>query len=95
LETKDWGLRRAFANCACVRPARSLVLAAALLIAGSIYQRTKQFTIWLGVFLIIAAVFNPFAPLHLTRNVWSVLNVVAAALFIGHYFIYRSQTEQQ
>ncbi|WP_404926564.1 DUF6804 family protein [Mesorhizobium sp. ORM16] len=28
-----------------------------------------------------AAIFNPFAPVHLPRELWAVLNVGAAALF--------------
>jgi hypothetical protein len=69
---------------------RVVVLAAALLLAGLIYQRTKQFTIWFGLVLIAALVFNPFVPLHLTRGVWSILNLAAAALFVGHFIVARS-----
>ncbi|ATN34730.1 hypothetical protein ACO34A_13065 [Rhizobium sp. ACO-34A] len=28
-----------------------------------------------------AALFNPFLPMHLTREIWMVLNVVCAAVF--------------
>jgi hypothetical protein len=66
-------------------------LAAALLVAGLIYQRTKQFTILVGLFVITALIFNPFIPIHLTRGVWSILNVAAAALFIGHFIVARPQ----
>ena len=45
-----------------------MVLAAALLVAGLIYQRTKQFTILVGLFVITALIFNPFIPIHLTRG---------------------------
>jgi hypothetical protein len=73
---------------------RVVVLAASLLLAGLIYQRTKQFTIWLGLFLIAALVFNPFVPLHLTRGVWSILNVAAAGLFVGHFIVARSYVRE-
>jgi hypothetical protein len=73
---------------------RVVVLAAALLLAGLIYQRTKQFTIWLGLFLIAALVFNPFVPLYLTRGVWAMLNVAAAALFVAHFVVARSQVAE-
>jgi hypothetical protein len=73
---------------------RVVVLAAALLLAGLIYQRTKQFTIWLGLFLVAALVFNPFVPLHLTRGVWLISNVAAAALFVGHFIVARSQAAE-
>jgi hypothetical protein len=63
---------------------RVVVLAAALLLAGLVSQRVKSFTVWVGVFLVVAIIFNPIVPLHLTRGVWSILNVAAAALFVGH-----------
>jgi hypothetical protein len=68
---------------------RVVVLAAALLLPALTYQQTKQFTIWIGLFLITALIFNPFFPLHLTRSAWSILNVAAAVLFASHYFVGR------
>jgi hypothetical protein len=70
---------------------RVVVLAAALLLAGLIYQQAKSFTIWIGLFLIVAAIFNPIVPLHLTRGVWSILNAATAALFVGHFIVAHSQ----
>lgn len=65
---------------------RIVVFAAALLVAALAYQSAKTFTLWLGLFVIVAIVFNPVVPLHLTRGVWLVLNISAAVLFAGHYF---------
>jgi hypothetical protein len=73
---------------------RVVVLVAALLLAGLIYQRAKTFTIWIGLFAVIAIVFNPIVLLHLTRGVWSILNVAAAALFVGHFVVVRSQGDK-
>jgi hypothetical protein len=70
---------------------RVVVAATALLLAGLIYQQAKSFTLWLGLFLIVGIVFNPIVPLHLTRGVWSILNVLAAAIFAGHFFVRRAQ----
>jgi hypothetical protein len=70
---------------------RVVVAAAALLVAGLIYQQAKSFTVWFGLFLIVAIIFNPILPLHLTRGVWSILNVAAAAIFAGHFFVRRAQ----
>jgi hypothetical protein len=64
---------------------RLIVFAAGLLLAWLIYQRVKSFTIWTGLFLIIAIVFNPIVPLHITRGVWSILNLAGAALFAVHF----------
>ncbi len=70
---------------------RVVILASALLLAGLIYQQAKTFTLWVGPFVVVAIVFNPIVPLHLTRGVWSILNVATAALFVGHFVIGRSQ----
>jgi hypothetical protein len=70
---------------------RVVVAAAALLLVGLIYQQAKSFTVWFGLFLIVAIVFNPIGPLHLTRGAWSILNVAAAAIFAGHFFVRRTQ----
>jgi len=68
---------------------RVVVFASGLLIATLIYQRMKDFTAWVVVFLIAAIIFNPILPLHLTRSVWSTLNVIAAALFVTHWLVVR------
>jgi hypothetical protein len=70
---------------------RVVVSAAALLLATLIYQHAKSFTMWVGLFLIVAIVFNPIVPLHLTRAVWSILNLAGAALFAGHWFVTRER----
>ena len=65
---------------------RVVVLAAALLLAGLIYQKAKTFTLWVWLFVIVAIVFNPVVPLHLTRGIWSLLNLGSVVIFAGHYF---------
>jgi hypothetical protein len=69
---------------------RIVVFAAGLLLVV-LYQRMKQVTIWIGLFLIVAAVFNPIIPLHLTRSAWSILNLAGAALFATHWFVMREK----
>jgi hypothetical protein len=72
---------------------RVVVFAAALLIAGLIYQRAKTFTPWLGVFVVIGVIFNPIVPLNLTRSVRSILNLAGAALFAGHWVVTREERQ--
>lgn len=31
-----------------------------------------------------ALLYNPLIPIHLTREIWTVLNVAAAGVFLGH-----------
>ena len=64
---------------------RIVVFAAALLLASLIYQRAKSITAWTILFVITAIIFNPFIPLHLTRGVWSILNILAGGLFVVHF----------
>jgi hypothetical protein len=66
---------------------RVVVTAAAVLLTAFAYQRTKTFSVWIGLFLVVAAVFNPIVPLHLTRGAWSILNIAAGALFVGHFVV--------
>jgi hypothetical protein len=42
------------------------------------------------IFLPSAAVILPILPLHLTRAVWSILNIVTGGLFAVHFLIARS-----
>ena len=63
---------------------RIFVAAAALLLAGLIYQRMKSFTSWFALFLIVVIVFNPIVPLHLTRGVWSILNLQRVPIIMVH-----------
>lgn len=68
---------------------RVVVLLAALPVANTTYQRDKAFTAWVALFVIVAVIFNPVVPLHLTRRVWMILNVAAANLFISHFVMER------
>jgi hypothetical protein len=68
---------------------RVAVTAAAALLTAFAYQRTKTFSVWIGLFLVIAAVFNPIVPLHLTRGAWSIENTAAGALFVGQFVVDR------
>lgn len=36
------------------------------------------------IFGAIAAIFNPFVPVHLTKETWIVVDFVSAAIFFGH-----------
>ena len=74
---------------------RVVVTAAAVLLTAFAYQRTQTFSVWIGVFLVVAAVFNPIVPLHLTRGAWSILNIAAGALFVGHFVVDRHRGKQK
>lgn len=39
---------------------------------------------WVVAFGGVALLYNPFMPVHLTREIWSVLNIATAVLFLAH-----------
>ena len=39
---------------------------------------------WVVALSIAALLYNPLLPIHLTREIWMVLNLVTAGLFLGH-----------
>lgn len=49
------------------------------------YER-DGLTPWTIGLAIVAAVFNPIVPVHLTREIWAVLNVAAASILLGHMY---------
>ena len=42
---------------------------------------------WVFIFAGVGILYNPFLPIHLTREIWTILNIITAGLFIGHYFM--------
>ena len=44
---------------------------------------------WVVALGAIALLYNPLIPIHLTREIWSVLNIATAGLFVGHFFFLR------
>lgn len=60
-----------------------------LLFAIIALQGSKR--VWLAIFLIFAAVFNPIAPFYFSYPTWRVLDMLAAAslgFFLWHYYDY-------
>lgn len=44
---------------------------------------------WVVAFAGTALLYNPLVPIHLTREIWSVLNLASAGLFVGHFWVLR------
>ena len=42
---------------------------------------------WVFIFAGVGILYNPILPIHLTREIWTILNIITAGLFIGHYFM--------
>lgn len=50
--------------------------------------------VWTIALALLAVIFNPVLPAHLTRPVWSVLNVLGALLLIAHLWVEREHNWQ-
>ena len=48
------------------------------------YKQSKN--AWTWILAITAIVFNPIAPFHLTREIWSVLNIIRAVIIFVSIF---------
>lgn len=44
---------------------------------------------WGWAFGIVAILYNPIVPVHLTRAIWSVLNLLTIAVVLGSIFVVR------
>lgn len=43
--------------------------------------------IWMGIFGVVALLFNPIIPFYLQKDTWQLIDVVAAAIFFASLFI--------
>jgi Family of unknown function (DUF6804) len=66
---------------------RVVVCLAAGLLALTTYQRSNKVTLWFAAFVGTSILFNPIFPIHLTRGLWTVLDLAGAALFVVHFFV--------
>ena len=59
---------------------RWVVTAAALYIAYVAYRLGRKS--WVGVMIAMAVLFNPLLPIHLDKEMWSIIDFVAAVAFL-------------
>ena len=60
---------------------RLVVTAAAAYIAYDTFQKDKQ-SGWIWVFGFVAILFNPLIPIYLDKEIWMVIDLAAAVLFL-------------
>lgn len=60
---------------------RVVVCAVGAYSAYIVYQQKKMEWVW--AFGLTAALFNPFVPAHLTKEIWMFFNLVGAILFFA------------
>lgn len=59
-------------------------LPAAMLAGMSLLMNARGGIVWAAVLGLVAFLFNPFAPVHLSRELWAPIDVAAAIVFVGH-----------
>ncbi|OGG79679.1 hypothetical protein A3A39_01765 [Candidatus Kaiserbacteria bacterium RIFCSPLOWO2_01_FULL_54_13] len=64
-----------------------IVVGAALMTAWQAYRQNSIGIVW--VFALVAVVFNPVAPLYLHTDIWRIVDIVAAVLFMLSFFLIR------
>jgi hypothetical protein len=65
------------------------VVGAAIVTAWQAYKRGNEWLAWL--FVVVAVVFNPIAPLYFRADVWQVADVIVAVLFLLSFYFLRPQ----
>lgn len=49
----------------------------------------QQRETWAWLFGLTAALYNPFIPIHLNRDIWSVINLVTVGIALASIFVIR------
>jgi uncharacterized membrane protein len=68
---------------------RIIVAFGAACIVWTEFSRANSPTSWAVLFALVAVVFNPFIPVHLSREVWAWLDVFAASMFAVYWWFER------
>lgn len=67
-----------------------IVVGAALVTAWQAYRAKKDWVVWL--FILVAVIFNPLAPLYFSADVWRIADIVAALLLVLSFYLVRSKS---
>jgi len=64
---------------------RIIVTICSALIAHRVYKSSGNFTASVLLFCVIAILFNPFVPIHLSKVIWMPINLISAVIFFLNY----------
>ena len=70
---------------------RFVVFASSAYVAWLAYETHKEKWVW--IFGFIAVIFNPFIPIHLNRELWSVIDFIVGAFMVVSVFILNLETK--
>ena len=68
---------------------RFVVCLSAVWLAVLDFQRAKNVGAWIVALAVVAITFNPLLPIYLSRKIWIVPDLAAAALFGAHFWATR------
>src|SRR5262249_11765146 len=74
---------------------RIVTCAVATLIAILAYQERRSLDLWCILFAMVAVLFNPLIPIHLSRATWFYLDLGAAAVFTAHLIFVRQKVVEE
>lgn len=72
---------------------RFVVCGVSVYVAYTAYDWQKMWVMWL--FGLIAVLFNPLIPIHLSREIWQPIDAVCALLFATVAFLLRKPQEEE
>ncbi len=73
---------------------RWVITVSSVYIAWTSYKLKDIF--WIGVFGIVAILFNPIFPIHLTKETWVVIDLMVATIFfIGIFLIKKGENSER
>lgn len=71
---------------------RLVVCICAGVLAYQSYQGAdERVTAWVVGLFVLALLYNPIIPVHLTREIWLPINLASAAFFVGHLWSERKR----
>ncbi len=70
---------------------RVVCCAAFAYLAFQVFAREKQGWIW--TFGVIAVVYNPVFRIHLTRGIWSAINIITIVIAIASVFVLKEHEQ--
>jgi hypothetical protein len=68
---------------------RWIICAVFAYLAIQAYAQAKQAWVW--IFVLTALIYNPLIRLHLTREIWSVVNIVTIVVAVASIFILKAK----
>lgn len=68
---------------------RFVVCGAAAFLAWKHFDAMDRFNPWTLILAIMALLFNPLIPVHLSRELWAPIDLLTAITFGAHYYVVR------